>query len=434
MFGILPGVFPVGDFVAPHPHLHGRHPDEFHGYGLRHPGAARFGQRRGRHQRRRRHVRRLDLGDHRRRRVLADRVRHLRLPGLRHPVGQRPAPEPQAAQQGQHSGNRAVQLGYPAPFGLAASAASSHPLAVHRAHEIRTGHKPLARLDRHGPAQRRLDRQRESGRQPGQTILSGRLACQQFPRQNGQGILVAGGVRQAFAAQFRRQVRARGARAHRFAAGDRQMTVGRQAEIRHPHHAVLAQIDVRRLEIAVNDVPLVGEIQRRGHLLQHRQHLVRRAPPAFALPGPGTDVHPGGEITDQIDLIAHIYQLANGGEVRMGLVGNPLNARVNDRQHGLGMPQIARQSPQRDILARLAVVAAPQLPQVAGPQHRHDFIAVPQHRSHPEFRIVPGSGIRRLVAGPFHPGGLVRHGVRILPARPVSGNRKTGPEPVRIRN
>ena len=49
----------------------------------------------------------------------------------------------------------------------------------------------------------------------------------------------------------------------------------RQAKIQHLHRAIVANLDVRGLEIAMDDAALVRELERLGDLARDREHLIR---------------------------------------------------------------------------------------------------------------------------------------------------------------
>ena len=50
----------------------------------------------------------------------------------------------------------------------------------------------------------------------------------------------------------------------------------RQAEVQHLHHAVRAHLDVRRLQVAVDDPLLVRGLERLGDLFRDRQRIFNR--------------------------------------------------------------------------------------------------------------------------------------------------------------
>ena len=52
----------------------------------------------------------------------------------------------------------------------------------------------------------------------------------------------------------------------------------REAEVEHLHHAVRRDLDVRGLQIAMDDPLLVGGFERLGDLPRDRQRLVERKP------------------------------------------------------------------------------------------------------------------------------------------------------------
>ena len=64
------------------------------------------------------------------------------------------------------------------------------------------------------------------------------------------------------------------------ATAGRRLQRLREAEVQHLHRAVRPHLDVRRLQIAMNDALLVRRFERLGDLLRDRQRLVERDRPA----------------------------------------------------------------------------------------------------------------------------------------------------------
>ena len=332
--GIHQAILLVGHLVAADPHPQGGHPDEFHLRGLRHPRLALDRLRRGRHQRLRRRGRRpLHRLRLLRRRPRGRRLRRARGRRRVEPRHQRAPPEPKAADQRRQKDQDPRDQANAPPFCRAATAAAAHARTAQGFHEIRAGHESVPGLLRQGALQRRARGGRQFRRQG--PVLFRSLSGQQLPRQHGQRILVAGRIRFLALLQFGRQIRPRRARAHGLAMDDRQMVVRRQSKIRHPHHLVRTEENVRRFQIAMDDPLPVREIERLRHLPQHGQRLVERALAVRPHLGPCPDVHSGREIPHQIDLVAHVHDLADGRQIRMGLVRNPPDPRMDHRHDRL---------------------------------------------------------------------------------------------------
>ena len=201
--------------------------------------------------------------------------------------------------------------------------------------------------------------------------------------------------------------------------------MGSQTKICDLHQTVFVQKDIRGFQVPVNDLVGVDEIQRRCHLLQNRQDLAQRAAPVWPLTCPGANIHSHREIAHQIDLIAHINHLANRRDIRMALVGNPLNTRMNDGQHRFGMRQVVGQPTHGHLLILVTIQAAPQLTQLAGAQNSRHFIAIPQNGPNAQGRLMPQVDFPGVTAGSVEPGGLLRHNGWIVPKLPLPGNAKT---------
>ena len=312
------------------------------------------------------------------------------------------------------------------PFGWTpAPPAAGHGFAAQGLHKIPAAQEPVAGLGRQRPAQGGPRGARQILRRLPGLPRCGRRAGQQFPRQHRQRILVAGRIRFAALLHFGRQIRTGVARAQRLPLDNGHVMVRSQAEIRHPHHAVRSQIDVRGLDIAVHHLGIMGKIQRRRHLPQFGQHFLHRPLVVHPHPAPGPDVHPRGEIADEVNLVAHVYHLAGNRQIGMALVRNPPNAHVDQRHRLLRPPHVRRQLPQNNVHAGLPVGAAPDLAQLGGPHHRRNFIAVPQNVPHPQ-RPGQGRPIRSLpVPRGMDSGGGGSHGNKkiILPRISAQDNR-----------
>ena len=88
----------------------------------------------------------------------------------------------------------------------------------------------------------------------------------------------------------------------------------RQAEVEHFDAAIGPQLDVGRLEIAVDDAPLVRGLERFGNLPGDRQRFVQRQP---ALRDPIGQRRTVDQFKDQRVRAVALFEAMNGGDVRM---------------------------------------------------------------------------------------------------------------------
>ena len=97
-----------------------------------------------------------------------------------------------------------------------------------------------------------------------------RPPCPDHPRLVIAGVVIVGDLRDLAPQRCGTEVPPYGCRLQRL----------RQSEVQHLHRAVGAHLDVRGLEIAMNDPLLVGGLQGFGDLPRDRQRVVERERPA----------------------------------------------------------------------------------------------------------------------------------------------------------
>ena len=168
-------------------------------------------------------------------------------------------------------------------------------------------------------------------------------ARQKLPRQRGEGILIAGGLRLPTAVQFRSEISARNAFALRRAGRHRDVAVRSQAKVRHAPHAIVIHPDVRGLDVAVNDAVAMGDIKPFGNLLQNGDKLFQRAGPVGTRGHPRSNILPRRVSANDVNLVTDIHQLLDGGQARMQRIRHPADGLMNAGHDLLGAPHGRRQ-------------------------------------------------------------------------------------------
>ena len=143
-----------------------------------------------------------------------------------------------------------------------------------------------------------------------------------FVGHHGERVLIRGGVLLPSAPLFRRHVGSSAARTlgHHADAGHARVDLSREAEIQHFHMFDLVDHDVAGLDIAMNDLLLVGIIKRGGNLTDDRKgrFQIQTVFTAFP-PDPGTQVLPRDAFHDEIIIAVGIvfFQRVVTCDVRM---------------------------------------------------------------------------------------------------------------------
>ena len=144
-----------------------------------------------------------------------------------------------------------------------------------------------------------------------------------------------------------------------------------EAEVENRGLAVGSELDVRRLEVAVDDALLVGLFERLGDLPRDRDGLVDGNRPALqAL----REVFPLDELHGEDALAGDLLQAEEGGDVRMREGGEDLRLALEAGESvGVGGERLGQQL-QRDVAPEPGVGRAPDLAHAPRAEGRDDRV------------------------------------------------------------
>ena len=103
----------------------------------------------------------------------------------------------------------------------------------------------------------------------------------------------------------------------------------RQAKVQHLDGPVLAHLDVRGLQVAVNDTSLMSSLQRLCNLLGSRQSFIDWD---RALRDPISEGRPLHQLQHQCTGALRLFKTVNGCDVRMVETGEDLRLTLEPRQ------------------------------------------------------------------------------------------------------
>ena len=147
----------------------------------------------------------------------------------------------------------------------------------------------------------------------------------------------------------------------------------REAEVEHLYRSVGPQLDIRRLEIAVDDSLLVGRFEGFGDLLRDGQRLVERdgvrASTAVRRSSPSTS-----SITRALTPSASFVQPVDGGDVRMIQRGEDFRFALKPRHSFRVSNEGLRQDLDGDIAIEPRVARPIHFAHPASPEGRENLV------------------------------------------------------------
>ena len=149
-----------------------------------------------------------------------------------------------------------------------------------------------------------------------------------------------------------------------------------QAEVQHLHRAVVAHLDVGRLEIAVNDAALVRGFQRLGNLSRDRQGFIDRD---RALCDAIRERHPLDQLHHQRLHAVRLLEAVDGGDVRMIERGEHLGLPLKSPEPLRIGREHRRQHLDRDLTLQPGVRRAIHLAHSADTEWRDDGVRAEEH-------------------------------------------------------
>ena len=144
-----------------------------------------------------------------------------------------------------------------------------------------------------------------------------------------------------------------------------------QAEVEHLHLAVGRDLDVRGLEVAVDDALVVRGLERLGNLLRDAQRLDERDRPAAQAIREVFALH---QLHHQRAAAAGFLEAVDAGDVRMAERGQHLRLAVEARHAVLVVREVLGQQLQRDVAVQARVGRAEHLSHAASPELAGDAI------------------------------------------------------------
>ena len=145
----------------------------------------------------------------------------------------------------------------------------------------------------------------------------------------------------------------------------------REPEVEHLDRAVAAQLDVRRLEIAVNDPLLVRSGERLGDLSRNRQGFGERNRPLRDAIGQRRPFH---EFEHERRHVAGILESVDGRDVLMVERCEHVRLALESRCAIDTADARVADDFQRHVAMELGVARAIDLPHTAGAHERDDFV------------------------------------------------------------
>ena len=145
----------------------------------------------------------------------------------------------------------------------------------------------------------------------------------------------------------------------------------RQPEVEHLHRAVGRDLDVRRLQIAMDDPLLVRRFERLGDLLRDRQRFVERN--RLRARCDRASVVALDQFQDERVRLAAVLEPVDRADVRMVQRGEHLRFALEAREAIRIARERVGQDLQRDVAIQLRIARAIHLAHAAGAKGRRGF-------------------------------------------------------------